>query len=198
MKRIAIIILLNIAYHTSFAQFPANSYQSAENKNYWKNKKPYEGYWQQDIHYKISASLDDSTNIITATEELIYTNNSPDSLPFVYFHLYSNAQAKGSYLSDLYKNNGRKIKYGKYQEQGFGTNVSKISVNGIELKTEQDNTILKVYLNQALKPGESLTFNIDFKTYFDDGTLRNRMKLFNAWGYKHYDLVHWYPAYFSI
>jgi hypothetical protein len=193
MNKLTLTILLGIIGLKGFAQFPANSYQSAENKNYWKNKKPYDGYWQQDIHYKINASLDDSTNIITASEELIYTNNSPDSLPFVYFHLYSNAQAKGSYLSDLYKNNGKKIKYGKYQEQGFGTNVSKISVNGIELKTEQDNTILKVYLNHAIKPGESLTFNIDFKTYFDDGTLRNRMKLFNAWGYKHYDVVHWYP-----
>ena len=40
---------------------------------------------------------------------------------------------------------------------------------------------------------ENITFKIEFKTYFNSGTLRNRMKLFNSFGYKHYDVVHWYP-----
>lgn len=163
------------------------------NPLYWKNRKPFEGYWQQDVHYTIQANLDDKTNIIDGKIELEYTNNSPDALPFVYFHLYSNAQAKGSYLADLYKNNGQKLKFGKYEEQGLGTNVSTISCNGVELATEQDNTILKVYLKQPLQPGQSTHFHIEFKTYFDDGTIRNRMKLFNAWGFKHFDVVHWYP-----
>lgn len=177
----------------AIAQFPENTYNTPTNKRYWKNRKPYEGYWQQDVHYKINAALDDKTDIITASLELTYTNNSPDELPFVYFHLYSNAQAKDSYLSDLYKNNGTKLKYGKYQQQGYGTNISKISVNGVYLKTEIDNTIVKVYLSKPLKSGESIVFNIDFRTYYDNGTIRNRMKMFNAWGYKHYDVVHWYP-----
>lgn len=181
-----------IAFSAS-AQLPENTYQTSTNQYYWKNRKPYEGYWQQDIHYKINASLDDKTNIIDGNAELIYTNNSPDELAFVYFHLYSNAQTKDSYLADLYKNNGTKLKFGKYQEQGLGTNVSKISSNGLELKMELDNTILKVYLPSPIKSGESITFNIEFKTYFDNGSMRNRMKLFNAWGYKHFDVVHWYP-----
>jgi aminopeptidase N len=178
---------------TTYAQFPENTYQSTNNKHYWKNRKPNEGYWQQDVYYKINAALNDSTNIITGAEELTYTNNSPDELNVVYFHLYSNAQAKGAYLADLYKNNGKKLKYGKYEEQGLGCNVSNISVNDVELKTEQDNTILKVYLKTPLKSGENVTFKINFKTYFDNGTIRNRMKLFNAYGFKHYDVVHWYP-----
>jgi hypothetical protein len=177
----------------AFAQFPENTYQSAGNQYYWKNRKPYEGYWQQDVYYKMNAKIDDKTDIIEGTEELTYWNNSPDALEFVYFHLYSNAQAKGSYLSDLYQNNGMKLKYGKYQEQGLGTNVSKISCNGTELKMEVDNTVMKVYLPASLKPGDKITLNLEFKTYFDAGTIRNRMKLFNAWGYKHYDVVHWYP-----
>ena len=193
MKSKSIFFLLFALALTTYAQVPGNTYQSTNNKHYWKNRKPYEGYWQQDVYYKINAALDDSTDIITGSEELTYTNNSPDPLPYVYFHLYSNAQAKGSYLSDLYINNGKKLKYGKYEQQGLGTNVSTITVNGVELKTEQDNTILKVFLPEPLKANASITFKIDFKTYFDNGTIRNRMKLFNAWGYKHYDVVHWYP-----
>ncbi|TRZ81703.1 MAG: M1 family peptidase [Sediminibacterium sp.] len=47
--------------------------------------------WQQRIDYKIKAALDVTTNIVKGTEELIYTNNSPDTLRKVYFHMYWNA-----------------------------------------------------------------------------------------------------------
>lgn len=188
-----LVVLFTILSISAFAQFPESTFQSAENVYYWKNRKPFEGYWQQDVHYKINATLDDKTNIIDGNIELTYYNNSPDDLSYVYFHLYSNAQAKGSYLADLYKNNSIKLKFGNYQEQGLGTNISKITLNGVDLKTEQDNTVLKVFLPTPLKSGEKLTFKIEFKTYYDNGTIRNRMKLFNSFGYKHYDVVHWYP-----
>lgn len=171
----------------------SNLFRSVDNPHYWKNRKPFEGYWQQDVYYKIKASVDDKTNIVDGSEELTYWNNSPDDLTYVYFHLYSNAQVKNSYLSDLYKNNNNTVKFGKYQQQELGTNITKISSGGLELKTELDNTILKVYLPQPLKPNQFVTFNIDFKTYFDNGSIRNRMKQFYTFGYKHFDLVHWYP-----
>lgn len=192
-KTIFILASLVSLVANSYAQFPESNFQSPANQYYWKNRKPYEGYWQQDVHYKINASLDDKTNIIDATEELTYYNNSPDELSFVYFHLYNNAQTKGSYLEDLYKNNDIPVKFGKYQQEGLGTVVSNLTVNGIELKTELDNTVLKVYLPTPLKSGEQITFKLSFKTYFDNGSIRNRMKMFNAFGYKHYDVVHWYP-----
>lgn len=190
--RITLLLCITVTFG-AFAQFPENTYQSSSNQYYWKNRKPVEGYWQQDVYYKINASLDDKTDIIDGSEELTYWNNSPDELPFVYFHLYSNAQTKDSYLADLYKNNNVKLNFGKYQEKGLGTAVEKITLNDAELKTELDNTVMKVYLTTPLKPGEHVTFKIKFKTYFDSGTIRNRMKLFNAWGFKHYDVVHWYP-----
>lgn len=193
MRSILTTIMLFAVVYSAAAQFPENNYQSSSNKYYWKNRKPFEGYWQQDVHYKLTAAIDDKTDIIDGSEELTYWNNSHDDLPFVYFHLYSNAQVKGSYLSDLYENNGVKLKYGKYQEKGLGTAIEKIAVNNVDLKTEQDNTVIKVYLTSPLKAGDHITFKIKFKTYFDNGTIRNRMKLFNAWGYKHYDVVHWYP-----
>ena len=47
--------------------------------------------WQQHIDYKINAALDVATNIVKGSEELVYTNNSPDTLHKVYFHMYWNA-----------------------------------------------------------------------------------------------------------
>lgn len=176
------------------AQNEINEYRSTSNSYYWKNRKPNAAYWQQDVSYTIKAKLEDTENIVSGNETLTYYNNSPDELSFVYFHLYSNAQTKDSYLADLYKNNGVKLKFGQYREAGLGTNVESITVDDQILKTEVDYSVMKVWLKSPLKPGESITFKITFKTYFDnDMLIRNRMKLYGAFGYKHFNLVHWYP-----
>ena len=36
-----------------------NTYKNIDNPNYWKNKLPYKDYWQQDVHYKIDAYIDE-------------------------------------------------------------------------------------------------------------------------------------------
>jgi hypothetical protein len=192
-KFLLLSISLLVLFSTAYSQNEYIDYRSTANPLYWKNRKPFEGYWQQDVHYTIKAEINDSTDVLSGNEELTYWNNSPYDISFVYFHLYSNAQTKGSYAADLYKNNDYKLKFGKYRSQGLGTQVEKITINGQELKTELDNTILKVYFPKPLKSGESLTMIMDFKTYFDSEAIRNRMKLFNAFGNKHYDVVHWYP-----
>jgi aminopeptidase N len=170
-----------------------NTYQNTDNPNYWKNKMPHAAYWQQDVYYNIKAKIDEETDIISATEKLTYTNNSPDELDVVYFHLYQNAFQPDSYLEELQFQNGKNPKYGEYEAQKLGTIIDNITVNGITVKTELDNTILKVYLPNPLKNNSSITFNIEFKTYFDSGDLRRRMAIFNSWGFKHYNGVHWYP-----
>ncbi len=195
LKTIALLFLFIINYLPLFSQISAatNTYRSATNPYYWKNRKPTVGYWQQDVYYQLKAQLDDVAGIIDASEKLTYWNNSPDELSYVFFHLYQNAFQPGSYLDNLQKNNNVKPRYGKYESEGLGTKVEKISINGQELKTELDNTILKVYLPKSLKSGDSLTFDIKFKTYFDNGSTRRRMKTFKVFNYNHYDGVLWYP-----
>ncbi|MCI5055919.1 MAG: hypothetical protein MRY83_07405, partial [Flavobacteriales bacterium] len=172
---------------------PPNSYRSADNPNYWKNKKPNKDYWQQDVHYTIKAKIDEQTDIITGNEKLEYWNNSPHDLSYVYFHLYQNAFQPGSYYDELHKNNKIKPSFGKYESEKKGTEILKIQINGVDLKYELDNTILKVQLPEVLPSHESIVFDIDFKTYFDKGSMRRRMKRFNSSGFTHYDGVHWYP-----
>lgn len=193
MKHLILFILFLIGFQLTNAQNEYIDYRSQTNPLYWKNRKPFADYWQQDVHYNIKAKLNDSLDVVIGKEELIYWNNSPRDLYVVYFHLYNNAQCKDSYLADLYKNNNYHLKFNKYRDNNLGTVVEKISVNNNILKTELDNTILKVYLDKPLKSGESITFDIDFKTYFDKESIRNRMKFFKSFGYKHYDVTHWYP-----
>lgn len=175
---------------------PPDTYRNSDNPHYWKNRKPVEGYWQQDVHYSINAELDEKTDIISGKEKLIYWNNSPDELTVAYFHLYQNAFQPGSYLDKLQKSNNYRSGYGKYETQKKGTEVLKMQVDGTDLKMELDNTILKVFLSRPLKSGESMTFDIEFKTYFDASSeVRRRMKIFNSGSFdtKHYDGVLWYP-----
>lgn len=192
--KIFLLFIINLVCVISIkSQNEYIDYRSQTNPLYWKNRKPFAGYWQQDVHYTIKAELNDSTDIITGQEELVYWNNSPKDLDFVYFHLYNNAQCKDSYLADLYKNNHYHLKFSRYRNDNLGTSIEKITSGNTILKTEIDNTIIKVYLEKPLRSGESVTFDINFKTYFAKETIRNRMKLFNAFGHKHYDVVHWYP-----
>jgi len=170
-----------------------NDYRSSANPYYWKNRLPFPGYWQQDVYYRIQASLNDQTDVISGHENLTYWNNSPDTLTYVYFHLYQNAFGPSAYYSDLTRNNHQKVKYGAYEAEDLGTTVEGIKENGLLAKTALDNTILKVWLSKPLLPGQSVDFEMEFKTYFDGGSNRRRMKLFNSFGYKHYDGVHWYP-----
>ena len=194
-----ILLFISFISITSFAQSTynaldkPNTYRNLDNSNYWKNKAPNKDYWQQDVYYQIDAYIDEKTDIISAKQSLTYWNNSPDKLDFVYFHLYQNAFQPDSYLSELQKQNGNEPKYGNYEAQKLGTKIENITVDGKKVKTILDNTILKVFLPSTLKPGEQIVFDINFKTYFDIGGLRRRMKTYNSWGFKHYNGVHWYP-----
>ena len=47
--------------------------------------------WQQKVDTKIDVILNDKKHTLSAYEELTYTNNSPDTLRFIYIHLWPNA-----------------------------------------------------------------------------------------------------------
>ena len=117
----------------------------------WKNKKPFSDYWQQEVKYSIQAKVDERKLTISGDLELIYTNNSPDNLKEVYFHLYQNAFQEGAYYDMLQKTNGRKPRYGLYEENGLGTRVNELtSSNGIDTVIH-DNTIMKVVLKKPIR-----------------------------------------------
>lgn len=197
-KTFTLLLSVLLVSVSSVAQM--TRYTSPENKYYWKNRAPYQGYWQQDVYYHIKADLNIQTNVISGNEELTYRNNSPDTLRFVFFHLYQNSFTPGSYLDDLNKANNRKIKYGQYESKGLGTEILSLTttfINGrafeASLQKEIDYSIMKVMLPEPLLPGNEIVFQINFKTYYDTGSQRRRMQMYESWGFKHYNGCQWYP-----
>src|SRR6187402_1213208 len=53
-------------------------------------------YWQQHVDCKMDVSMDVKNYRYKGKQELVYTNNSPDTLKKVFYHLYPNAFQPGS------------------------------------------------------------------------------------------------------
>jgi len=137
-------------------------------------------YWQQHVDYKMDIDMDVSTYQYQGKQELVYTNNSPDELTKVYYHLYFNAFQPGSEMDARLQSvpdpDGRmttnigtkenpniisRIKILKPHETGF-IKVKSLTQNGVAVSHKTVGTILEVTLNKPIKAGEKVTFNMDF------------------------------------
>ncbi len=163
----------------------ANSQYSSEDPNYWGNRKPDAAYWQQDVFYRIKAELDDEAEVIVGHVQLDYRNNSPYALDELYFHLYQNMFEPNSYHNKFEGNDSTDS--GQFQH----TEVTSLTISGKKVEFVKDNTILKVNLTKALEPNETIQIECDFKTFF--GPNHGRMKAYQQYGFKHFNVVHWYP-----
>jgi hypothetical protein len=160
---------------------------------YWKNRKPHAAYWQQDVHYTMKVKVDETAHTVGGHQTLQYWNNSPDTLYELYFHLHQNAFVEGAYTYMLQEANHVKNKLGSREKNGLGTVVNNVKVQGRAVAIEIDNTIMKVKLTHPMYPNTHIVIDMDFVSYWDMGTMRRRMKMYDAWGFMHYNGCQWYP-----
>ena len=109
-------------------------------------------YWQQEIDYKIEVDFDNINNQYRGIQKIEYTNNSPETLRKVFFHLYFNAFTPGSEMAIRQDNSADKNTRFKIDidslgptQQGF-LKVYNLSQNGKLLKAINSETILEVEL----------------------------------------------------
>ncbi|MGY0391220.1 M1 family metallopeptidase [Bizionia sp. KMM 8389] len=131
-----------------------------------KSENPY--YWQQHVDYKMEIDMDVESFQYKGKQQLVYTNNSPDVLNRVYYHLYFNAFQPGSEMdvrsrtiSDPDRRVGDRISKLKPNEIGY-IKVNSLKQNGEKLKYETVGTVLEVTLEKPIQSGESVTFDMDF------------------------------------
>ncbi|MFD2822557.1 M1 family metallopeptidase [Lacinutrix iliipiscaria] len=125
-------------------------------------------YWQQHVDYKMEIDMDVNTYQYQGKQNLVYTNNSPDVLNRVYYHLYFNAFQPGSEMdvrsrtiADADGRVGDRISKLSPNEIGF-IKVASLKQNGLPLKYETVGTVLEVDLATPIQPGESVTFDMNF------------------------------------
>ena len=130
-------------------------------------------YYQQYAKYKMNIDVDATNFTFKGDQTLNYTNNSPDELKVVYFHLYWNAFKPGSMMDQRVQNQGKNGD-GRLQKDGVSRlasipkdeegsqNIHWIKQNGKDLKFEIQETIMKVYLDTPIKPNSSTTFTMEW------------------------------------
>lgn len=175
------------AFHPQFYPYPGNEYRSASGE-------PGPKYWQNKADYKINCSIDTVSHAITASEELIYTNNSPDNLKFLWLQLDQNIYRKDSRASATTTQEG-----GRWANPGFtdGEVIKSITIEAGGKKYIPKflitDTRMQIWLQDALKnTGGKIKINIDFSFEIPErGTDRmGRVKTQNGWVY---EIAQWYP-----
>ncbi|WBX71159.1 M1 family metallopeptidase [Tenacibaculum retecalamus] len=159
-------------------------------------KSTSQNYWQQHVDYKMDIDMDVKTFQYKGTQKLVYTNNSPDVLNKVFYHLYFNAFQPNSQMdvrSRNIKDPSSKIadKIVKLSPSEIGyIKVNSLKQNGAVVKHETVGTILEVTLNKAIQPGESVTFDMIFDAQVPNQIRRSGRN--NAEGVA-LSMAQWYP-----
>lgn len=124
-------------------------------------------YWQQKVDTKIEVRLDDKTDMLHGFEEFTYYNNSPDTLRFLYIHLWPNAYKNDftpfARQQDLNKNTD--FYYAPQKDKGFIDSLQ-FSVNGYSAdhhSTPAAPDIARLELDKPLYPGKSIKVTTPFR-----------------------------------
>ena len=138
------------------------------------------GYWQQQADYTMDIDVDVKKYQYKGIQKLVYTNNSPDQLNKVFYHLYFNAFQPDSEMDARLQNiadpDGRMVTKSGTKEKpvvksriaalspdeiGF-IKVKSLKQNGVKVSYKVEGTVLEVKLNKPIQPGEKVTFDMVF------------------------------------
>ncbi|HEY3370874.1 MAG TPA: M1 family metallopeptidase [Prolixibacteraceae bacterium] len=149
-------------------------------------------YFQQKVNYKIQVRLDDKRHELNAFERLEYINKSPDSLGFLYFHLWPNA------YSDNHTDLARQLAHSHGKEKLFDDPELNGSIDSLDFKVNDlqvqwkllpgQPDICQLILNQPLQPGDTLQITTPFRVKLPKGVTSRLGHIGES-----YQISQWYP-----
>ncbi len=151
-------------------------------------------YWEQRADYDLHGTLDTAAKALHGEMTLRYTNNSPDTLRFVWFQVEQNAFKNGSLNSYVFPAESR---FGARNFEGgdFIDRFNQVAGaakgakgTGVPLKTRVEGTVMKVDLATPLPPGQTTTFDVAWHFNVPEHGA-DRMGRDGAL----YELAQWYP-----
>ncbi|MFT3822365.1 MAG: M1 family metallopeptidase [Chitinophagaceae bacterium] len=155
----------------------------------WQAAKAQSSYWQQEVNYNINVTLNDNNNSIKGNLSLEYINHSPDTLTFIWFHLFPNAYknaetALAKQLAESEDGKKKLVNIGK----GYIDSLQ-FTVNGQLAQTSVGDNIdiLKLILPKPLLPGDKVSIATPFFVQLPP--------YFSRSGYdgQQYMVCQWYP-----
>ncbi len=148
-------------------------------------------YWQQQVNYTIDVSLNDKEHTLTGFEKIEYTNHSPDTLKFIWFHLWPNAYKndKTAFTDQQLENGNTKFYFSGKGDKGY-INRLDFKVNNSTATVEdhpEHIDIIKVILPTPLAPGQKATISTPFHVKLPYN--------FSRGGHdgQSYQVTQWYP-----
>jgi hypothetical protein len=150
------------------------------------NGAPGPRYWQQRADYDLAATLDTASKTLRGSLTMRYTNNSPDTLTFLWLQTEQNAFRPNS-LAELILG-AESGTVGETAGDVFDSVTQTVNGTNIPLALRDNETVTKLDLAQPLAPGQVATVHITWHFAVPpsgagrmgrDGTL--------------YELAQWYP-----
>jgi hypothetical protein len=174
-------------FDPNFLNSPGNAYRSG-------NGAPGANYWTNKADYIIKVSLDTARKEITGMDDIIYTNNSPDELDYLWLQLDQNIYKEDSRSSLASPFNGYRFGEQNYT-QGYNIKSVKLVQNGNSsiAKYLITDTRMQIILPHSLKAnGDKIEVDIEYSFIVPErGT--DRMGYLKTEGGIIYELAQWYP-----
>jgi len=161
-------------------------------------------YWQQRADYNIKCELDETNLLLTGSETVTYTNNSPDPLTYIWLQLDENEHSTDK--SANYQDATKLPLMGTTQNidqlssktnNGNGINIIKLTdATGKKLVYTVNKTMMRIELPVALRTGQKFIFNVDWNYKITDRMSvggRGGYEFFPADGNYLFTMTQWYP-----
>jgi hypothetical protein len=151
-----------------------------------------QNYFQQEVNFKIQVTLNDTIHTLSAFETVEYINNSPDTLQFLYFHLWPNGYDNNSteLAQQLFNINGKSKLFNNPELRGYIDSLDfKIDGKLVQWKLLPDHSdICQIFLNRKLKPGERLNISTPFHVKIPKGVSSRLGHIEQS-----YQISQWFP-----
>ncbi len=148
-------------------------------------------YFQQRVDYRIDVVLDDSLHTLEANETIRYTNHSPDSLDFLWFHLWPNAYRddQSALARQFLEHFQTRFHFADDDARGHIDGLD-FEVDGVAAELEphpQWSDVAKLLLPAPLAPDSTVQIETPFTVKLPE--------VFSRLGHtgKHYEITQWYP-----
>lgn len=157
----------------------------------WNIGKAQKSYFQQQSDYTIDVSLDDKNHILRGFERINYVNHSPDTLRFLFFHLWPNAYKndRSAYTEQMIENGKTSFYFSEAIDKGFidslNFEVDEHPVNISNFNNYED--VILIELLSPLLPGKQIVITTPFRVVIP--------KTFSRMGHdgQDYQINQWYP-----